>query len=257
MESSVLTKPCGIRREVRVYDRDRDYTIVGAWWGSHGLCAPPEGALPRDGYFVVVDGVEMVCAWLYLNNRTDAARVEYLVANPQADGPDVILARDLLCDFLKEQAEGIGKYLELDEPFSISHLRQLLPAEGRDFIATFEQELRKLNVVDFPLTHRFTPGMYIRQIFMPAGSLILTERHKTTHPFVVSQGDLSVWTAESGIVRLRAPYTGITTPGTQRIIYIHEDTIWTTFHVTDETDPEKIKNQITEAGERNELWDSI
>jgi hypothetical protein len=66
-----------------------------------------------------------------------------------------------------------------------------------------------------------------------------------------------VWTAEAGVVRLRAPYTGITTPGTQRIIYIHEDTIWTTFHVTDETDPEVIKNQITEAGERNKLWDSI
>lgn len=183
--------------------------------------------------------------------------MEYLITNPHVCELVVATGKDILIDFLRNQASEVGKYLKVDDPVSEFPSRELLPAEAKNFISAFEQEIRKLDVREFPLTHRFTPGMYSRQIFMPAGSLILTERHKTTHPFVVSQGDLSVWTAEAGVVRLRAPYTGITTPGTQRIIYIHEDTIWTTFHVTDETDPEVIKNQITEAGERNKLWDSI
>lgn len=33
--------------------------------------------------------------------------------------------------------------------------------------------------------------------------------------------------------RLEAPHTGITEPGTRRVLYIEEDCIWTTSHVTD------------------------
>ncbi len=98
-----------------------------------------------------------------------------------------------------------------------------------------------------PVKHRFTPGMYIREIFIPAGTLLTSRVHQTEHPFSISLGDVSVFTLGGAVSRLKAPYTGITKPGTRRMLYAHENTIWTTFHVTDETDPMKIVLSVTEA----------
>jgi hypothetical protein len=46
------------------------------------------------------------------------------------------------------------------------------------------------------------------------------------------------------VVRVKAPYSGITMAGTKRIIYTHEDTVWITVHVTKETDLVKIEEQV-------------
>lgn len=95
-----------------------------------------------------------------------------------------------------------------------------------------------------PLTHRFTPGLYTREIFMPAGSFVVSKIHKTEHPFVILKGVVSVWTENGGVEKLSAHHIGITKPGTRRVLYTHEDTIWATFHVTKETDLEKIEAAI-------------
>ena len=81
-----------------------------------------------------------------------------------------------------------------------------------------------------PTTHKFTDGMYIREIFMPAGSLITSKIHKTEHPYVVSYGKTAVSIDGKDWHEITAPYTGITYPGTRRVLYILEDCIWTTFH---------------------------
>ncbi len=110
-----------------------------------------------------------------------------------------------------------------------------------------ESDMLTMPQMECPVEHRFTPGMYIRQIFMPAGALVVSKIHKTEHPFVISMGDVSVWTHEDGVVRCTAPYTGITKPGTRRLLYMHLDTLWTTFHVTDLTDVDEIEREI--------IWD--
>ena len=131
--------------------------------------------------------------------------------------------------------------LDLPEPKrrSLDEVAQFLISGGGEF-QDFGKEIDWL-----PLTHRFTPGMYIREIFMPAGSFVVTKIHKTEHPFVISQGLVSVW--KNGTVEhLQAPHTGITLPGTQRFLYVHEDTIWTTFHVTNLTDIEELERHLTD-----------
>jgi hypothetical protein len=112
----------------------------------------------------------------------------------------------------------------------------------------FEQALSQMPDAKFgddvaPLVHRFTPGLYIRQISMPKGMVLTSKIHKTEHPFFVLTGDVSVVDPE-GVVRITAPYVGITKPGTKRALYMHEDTIWITVHRTDETDLEKIEDQV-------------
>jgi hypothetical protein len=137
---------------------------------------------------------------------------------------------------------------ELDLP----DLKDLSPerfaAEADELVDAFEVAMStsEFPPLDFPLTHRFTPGLYIREIFMPAGSLLTSKIHKTEHPFVISKGVVSVWTKETGAVLYRAPHTGITYPGTRRVLFVHEDTIWTTFHVGDETTVEEFEARIIE-----------
>lgn len=89
------------------------------------------------------------------------------------------------------------------------------------------------NLVEGPLVHRFTDGMYIREIFMPAGSMWTSKIHKTEHPYVVSYGKAAVSINGEEWYEITAPYTGITQPGTRRVLYIIEDCIWTTFHRID------------------------
>jgi hypothetical protein len=91
-----------------------------------------------------------------------------------------------------------------------------------------------------PVCHRFTPGMYIREIRIPAGTLLTSATHLTQHPFVLSKGTIQVISENEGPVIYEAPHTGITDPGTRRVLYAETDCVWTTFHATDETDVEKI-----------------
>jgi quercetin dioxygenase-like cupin family protein len=83
--------------------------------------------------------------------------------------------------------------------------------------------------IDFPLKHSFVPGFYVRQIFMPKGSKLTSQIHKSRHPYYISQGRLIIWN-KGEAVEITAPYTGITEPGTRRYLKILEDTIFTTFH---------------------------
>ena len=84
-----------------------------------------------------------------------------------------------------------------------------------------------------PIANKFTEGMYIREIFMPAGSLITSKIHKTEHPYLVSYGKVAVSIDGKEWNEITAPYTDITYPGTRRVLYILEDCIWTTFHRID------------------------
>lgn len=85
-------------------------------------------------------------------------------------------------------------------------------------------------LVDLPVVHRFTPGLYTREIFMPAGTLLTSRIHKTEHPYVITKGRVSVYIPGEGVQHLEAGHVGITRPGTRRVLYIHEDCTWLTFH---------------------------
>lgn len=110
-------------------------------------------------------------------------------------------------------------------------------------IDALEAGLAQFPAAEMPVVHRFTPGLYIREIHIPAGTLLTSMEHKTRHPFVISKGRIGVRSGTEEII-YEAPYTGITEPGTRRVLYAFEDTIWTTFHVTGHTDVEKIAADI-------------
>ena len=99
--------------------------------------------------------------------------------------------------------------------------------------------------VHMPLLHTFTPNLYARSIYIPAGTIATTLIHRHEHPFVISMGEVSVWTDEGRWERLCASHIGVTKQGTRRVLYAHTDVIWHTFHVTNETDPNKLVDELT------------
>lgn len=86
------------------------------------------------------------------------------------------------------------------------------------------------NIEDCPLIHSFTPGLYCRQILMRKGQIIVSRIHLTTHQFFILQGMVSVFSENDGEQLLEAPFSGITTTNTRRVLYIHQDCIWCTTH---------------------------
>ena len=93
------------------------------------------------------------------------------------------------------------------------------------------------------ITHYFAPGIYAREMWMPADCLITGKIHKTSHLNMLSQGKVTV-SSKGDSVTYEAPYTFVSPVGTKRAIYAHEDSTWTTIHPTDLEDPEEIEAEI-------------
>lgn len=104
--------------------------------------------------------------------------------------------------------------------------------------------LGDLPEVDCPLQHVFAPGAYARTIFIPAGTVIVGKIHKHSHLNILSKGIVTVVTEGGGKEELHGPLTMVSPPGTKRAVYAHTDTVWTTIHLTEETDLEKIEEFV-------------
>lgn len=110
-------------------------------------------------------------------------------------------------------------------------------------IQRFESELRKLPQLKISTFHHFAEGLYAREIVIPAGCTLTGKIHKTEHMNFLMKGDITVWT-EDGMRRLQAPEVLVSKPGTKRVGYAHEETIWVTVHATKETDLARLEGEL-------------
>lgn len=140
---------------------------------------------------------------------------------------------------------------DLDQPIALSsNDAGESSIELRGKIAQFEQVLATFPGAKFgdqescPLKHSFADGVYVREIFIPKGTLLTGKIHRHSHPNFLMQGEVSVVTEGGGVQRLKAPLAMISKAGTKRVVYAHTDVVWITVHVTDETDLEKIEDEV-------------
>ena len=97
--------------------------------------------------------------------------------------------------------------------------------------------------IEVPIHHHFSKDVYAREMRVPKGAVIVGKIHKFQNLNILSQGEVSVISID-GVMRVKAPYTFVASPGAQRVFYMHEDTVWTVVHGTDETDVEKIEEKF-------------
>jgi len=109
------------------------------------------------------------------------------------------------------------------------------PEELREAIIGLENSMKLENnafVGDYekcPLVHSFSDGIYVRQITIPQGMLIVGKLHKHEHPNFLLKGEVLVVT-DQGEEHLIAPVSMISKPGTKRALYAITELVWTTIH---------------------------
>lgn len=124
-----------------------------------------------------------------------------------------------------------------------------IPSVNLDEIVSVDREISQMPRVESPVTHIFTPGLYTRTIEMAAGTAHRSKIHKSEHQYIISQG--ACFVSENGGPKMlyKAPFHGITKPGTWRTLFIIMDCIWTTMHPTDKKTVEEVEADIIQSME--------
>ncbi len=94
-----------------------------------------------------------------------------------------------------------------------------------------------------PVRHFFAPGVYCRELFIPAGMRLTGAIHLTEHVSIMLSGKMQVL-KDGEFVEINGPMTEIAQPGIKRMGKCIEDTTWITVHATDETDVEKLEAML-------------
>ena len=72
-------------------------------------------------------------------------------------------------------------------------------------------------------------GVYIREMKMYKGTVVIGAIHKHLHMCFLLKGHLTV-VNEDGITEHKAPCRIESTPGIKRVLYAHEDSLWYNTH---------------------------
>lgn len=117
----------------------------------------------------------------------------------------------------------------------------------RELITQMERQAQageaKGEPIEIPITHHFSKSVYAREMRVPKGSLIIGKIHKFENLNILSSGEVSVLSID-GVIRVKAPFTIVASPGAKRVFFAHEDSVWTTIHGTDDKDLDKIENEF-------------
>lgn len=120
--------------------------------------------------------------------------------------------------------------------------------------STHEESIKELiKIVDqvpqleIPVTHYFSPGVYAREITMPAGMTGVGHVHKHRHLNIALTGHaLVTWDGQTQ--EIRAPFIFESMPGAQKAFQVFSDLRWITIHANpkDISDVVEMEREIFE-----------
>jgi hypothetical protein len=110
-------------------------------------------------------------------------------------------------------------------------------------VESAEQNLLDLPQVDCPVVHRHGPGLYFREVQMPAGTFAIGHHQNYAQWNLFLQGRVTVIQDDGSLVELVAPMSFLGAPG-RKVGYVHEDVVWVNVYASDETDVEKLEAQF-------------
>ena len=115
-------------------------------------------------------------------------------------------------------SEVVDYPVELDKCDAVDELEKLL-------LGTPEPDGVKLD-------HLFAAGVYIRQLTIPAGSVIVGHRHKQPCLNILIKGRVQI-NVDGEITEMVAPYTFVSGAGVRKAAIAVEETIWQNVHPMD------------------------
>jgi len=111
--------------------------------------------------------------------------------------------------------------------------------------------------VPCPVVHRFGPGVYMREVSMPAGALVVGRRHRGEHLNLMLSGILDLVDEAGNVIRtVVAPQTFTAPPG-RKIARIVADTVWLNIYATEERDIDKLEALLFDDDEMDARQESV
>ena len=106
-------------------------------------------------------------------------------------------------------------------------------------------EMLKHPQVDCPVSHHFGPNIYIREVVLLAGTVVVGKPHKTEHICNMISGRMIVVNEDGEQKEVSAPSIFMAKKG-RKTAYILETVRFQNIFSTEETDIEKLENMLVD-----------
>ena len=118
-------------------------------------------------------------------------------------------------------------------------------ADGKNIIAGTKNKPIVTDSKKIPIRHFFMDGIYVREMKMYKGTIVVGAIHKHLHMCFLLKGHLTV-ANEDGVIEHKAPCYIKSTPGIKRVLYAHEDSLWYNTHKnpSNTEDIDKLEKEI-------------
>lgn len=135
---------------------------------------------------------------------------------------------------------------------NVTELTPELLQNRRERIMSLENAMRQLpgsyEMKEFnegKVKHHFATGVYSRELFIPAGNVIVSKIHKGKTFNVIARGRIAVICPNNGYNVYEGVKTFVSEPFTKRVVIALEDTLWITSHgYTGPEDLDIVENEI-------------
>lgn len=103
-----------------------------------------------------------------------------------------------------------------------------------------ETAMLALPQAECPVFHHFGPGIYVREVNLPAGITAIGHAQRFPHLNVMLRGRVLMYRDDGSTLELAAPQLFVGPPG-RKIGYVLEDVVWLNVYATSETDVETLE----------------
>ena len=119
---------------------------------------------------------------------------------------------------------------------------------------TFESKLLEYpQDFEAPVYHRFGPGVYIRELHIPAGVTGMGHKQRFSQVNNFVSGKINLMNGDGTAIEMVAPKTFVGPPG-RKVVQVIEDMIWQNIYPTEETDIEKLEAMFLDKSEESLVY---
>tara|TARA_R110000772_G_scaffold164646_2_gene276099 strand:+ start:164 stop:607 length:444 start_codon:yes stop_codon:yes gene_type:complete len=131
-----------------------------------------------------------------------------------------------------------------EQSLSVNNFRDMVMDLENQLLSSDNKLVVKGNSDSFPLTHSFSDGVYIREMSIREGGVIIGKIHNRSHTWFLMKGKLKI-ANEDGTTTYSAPTYVNANSGAKRVIVALEDSVFVNVHpnpnnITDTDELERI-----------------
>tara|TARA_R100000935_G_scaffold25125_1_gene44810 strand:- start:733 stop:1200 length:468 start_codon:yes stop_codon:yes gene_type:complete len=129
---------------------------------------------------------------------------------------------------------------------STTEFRSKVASLEEHMLASDDPNIVKGNSDMFPLTHSFSEGVYIREMSMKKGGVVIGKIHNISHTWFLMKGTIIVAT-DQGVEEFVAPTYVNAIAGAKRVIRAIEDAVFINVHPNPNniTNTDELENILT------------